>query len=127
VFAAFYTQGQRDGSGRTICIQHMFPDLDSLTTLMHDALCSVPSDVLKFRRLDGGGGCELVLAAELPSPKRVRLPVSQRPRRDSTQAATHELAQHAAGGCDVGRLDGLQAFAGPLTGGAAVQVSSDMS
>lgn len=49
VFSAFYTQGVKDGSGRTVCIQHMFADAPSLFAFMSEALSSaaIPKNVLR--------------------------------------------------------------------------------
>ena len=108
VFMAFYTQGQKDARGWTVCIQHMFPDLEQLTLFMRNALMAVPSDALVFKR--AASSSTLVIPSELPSPKRVRLPVPQQSSQHLMQAAMRMLAEHEAGGSDVGRIDDLAAF-----------------
>eukprot|EP00879_Flechtneria_rotunda_P014715 GHRR01015376.1.p1 GENE.GHRR01015376.1~~GHRR01015376.1.p1 ORF type:complete len:261 (+),score=69.79 GHRR01015376.1:1117-1899(+) len=111
VFATFYTNGEKDSSGNTICIQHMLPDLDCLMDFMHTALstASIPSGVLRYC-LDEAGKEWLFQAEELPNPKRVRLPVPAQRQSSMMQQAFRVLAEYAAGGSDVARLDDLEGF-----------------
>jgi len=108
VFAAFYTEGQKDPRGWTLCIQRVFADLEQLTTFMHDALMAVPSDALILKR--AAASTTLPIPKELPNPKRVRLPVPQHSAKHLMQDAMRILAEHAAGGSDVGRIDDFAAF-----------------
>lgn len=109
VFAAFYTEGSKDNSGNTICIQHMFPGRTELFAYIRNALSStsIPPNVLRYCK-DGLGEEKLVLAEELPNPKRIRLPVPQQHRSSYWQEAMRVLAQHAAGGSDIACLDDLR-------------------
>jgi hypothetical protein len=106
VFAAFYTDGQQDPSKRTLCIQHLFSSLDSLTSFMRVALASVPAQALRWSTAND----TFVVPPELPNPRRVRLPIPKRSSERLYKAAMAVLAEHAAGGSDVGRLDDLAAF-----------------
>lgn len=111
VFAAFYTDGSQDGSGRTICIQHMFTGRAELFAFMRNALSatSIPANVMRYCP-DDKGREQLILAEELPNPKRIRLPVPQQQHKSLWQDAMRVLAQHATGGSDIACLDDLEGF-----------------
>jgi len=105
VFAAFYTEGEQDPYTKfTLCIQHTFSSLHSLTTFMHEALDSVPKKALRWDVISN----KFVPCSEVPNPRRVRLPVpssSQLSSQRLWKAAMAALAEHAAGGSDVARLE----------------------
>lgn len=107
VFTAFYTDGEQDSSTKsTLCIQHTFSSLGSLTNFMHTALASVPKKALGWDEITN----KFVQCPEVANPVRVRLPVPRHSSQRMWKAAMAVLAEHAAGGSDVGRLVDLAAF-----------------
>lgn len=105
VFAAFYTRGQKDNCGNTVCIQHLFPGSKQLFEFMHNTLNTIPANVLRFQ-----ASGDLALAEELPEPKRVRLPVPRQQHSLLWRDAMRVLVQHAACDPDVANLEDLNAF-----------------
>lgn len=102
--AAFYCRGPEPGTGRRVCVQHVFKTLSDLCQFLQTALHSVPLDALKFH------GDTMVSVPQLQDPVRKLLLPPTEPSLGSWKTAMAVLATHAAGGSDVARLDDLAAF-----------------
>lgn len=70
---------------------------------------AISPTMLRFD-IDAAGNELFVSPAELPNPKRIRLPVPAHHSRGLWRDAMRVLAQHAAGEDDYANLDDLKAF-----------------
>lgn len=92
---AYYTNGQRRVDSCCVVYEHFFPSCSAMCQWLRAALSaeSVAPNVLRFE------GDHVVLPAELPNPKRVRVPVPAPPPLRPGELAKM-LAGVLAGGDD---------------------------